>query len=342
MDLPYRLLATAPDGPVVTVDGASGAPGLELSHWPGNRTPEHLRHRLSTGIALRFAMLPPAEREQLAEGCTAVVNNHYDTDGLCAAWAVLNPERARAQAARLVAAAAAGDFMRVPDEHAFCIDALIQAVADPGRSPLPAKLRDADAPARHQAASDYVLEHLGDWLAADLGDAALAEHADRWGPPLERLRADFALLDDERTARRDLDDIDLVAFELPFGTPADALPGRHALFERGGRDRILVSARQRGDTSLLRLVVGTRSWFDLDPAEAPPPRFDLDAVAGRLTELEPGDDSIHWRSEGSQHASPELWFGTEEHTAYAEHHAGLRPTRLDAAAVLAAIDAAGD
>lgn len=338
MELPYRLLSEAPDEPVLTVDGKLGAEGLELSHWPGNRTPQHLRHRLSTGIALRFAMLPPAEREDLARGCTAVANNHYDTDGLLAAWAVLNPELARRHASRLIAAASAGDFMRVPDEHAFCIDVLVQAAADPERSPLGAKLRGLASFERYQRASEYVLGELERWLESELDDEPLARHAALWEPPLERLRQDLALLDDASVARRDLDDLDLAAIELPDGIDLDRLPGRHALFERAGRDRILLSAPQREGT-LLRLIVGTRSFFDLDPAEAPPARFDIERVCSRLAEQEDARDLIAWRSEGNAHASPELWFGTDEHTAYAEHHAGLVPSRLDASAVLAAIDA---
>ena len=342
MDLPYRLHDGSTEDPVLTVDGTTGAPGLELSHWPGNRTPPHLRHRLSTGIALRFAMLPEAERRELAEGCTAVVNNHYDTDGLCAAWTVLNPERARSLAQRLIAVAAAGDFQRVPDEHSFCVDVLIQCVAEPEQSPLRSSLRRLGPRERHQLASDYVLENLESWLASDLDEKPLARHADLWGPALERLRSDLALLDDERTARRELDDIDLVHYELPVGTTAEQLPGRHALFERGRRDRVLVSARQRDDRHLLRLIVGTRSFFDLDPAEAPPKRFDLERVTARLHEVEAANTECAWRDDGNHHASPELWFGTDEHTDYEEHNLGLRPSRLDATGVLAAIDSAAD
>ncbi|QDU69011.1 DUF6687 family protein [Engelhardtia mirabilis] len=342
MDLPYRLHDGSSTDPVLTVDGATGAPGLELSHWPGNRTPVHLRHRLSTGIALRFAMLPEAERRALAEGCTAVVNNHYDTDGLCAAWTVLNPERARSLASRLIAVAAAGDFQRVPDEHAFCVDVLVQAITDPERSPLKSSLRRLESRERHQLASDYVLEHLESWLGSELDERPLAKHADLWGPALERLRADLELLDDPRTLRRELDDIDLVLFELPRGTGVDAMPGRHALFERGGRDRVLVSARQADGRDLLRLIVGTRSFFDLDPAEAPPKRFNLERVAARLRELESATSDSAWQDDGNRHASPELWFGTDEHEDYEEHNLALHPSRLDATTVLAAIDHAAD
>ena len=48
------------------------------------------------------------ERERRAEGCVAVVNNHSDTDGLCATYAVLHPREALALEQELLDAAAAG------------------------------------------------------------------------------------------------------------------------------------------------------------------------------------------------------------------------------------------
>ena len=58
MDLPVRIVDGPPAEPVITVDGAIGAPGLNLSHWPGNTTPKELRHDLSTGSALA-SVSPP-------------------------------------------------------------------------------------------------------------------------------------------------------------------------------------------------------------------------------------------------------------------------------------------
>src|SRR5262245_35017088 len=95
MELPIRVSGAGGEAAaLLTVDGAWGAPGLNLSHWPGNATPADLRHELSTGSALRFARLAQAEREQRARGCTAIANNHFDTDGACALFAVRHPGRA--------------------------------------------------------------------------------------------------------------------------------------------------------------------------------------------------------------------------------------------------------
>ena len=94
MELPVRLFDADPGVSVICVDGVLGARGLELSHWPGNRTPVALKHELSTGCALAFARLSPSERERRADGAEAIVNNHFDTDGVLASFAARWPEEA--------------------------------------------------------------------------------------------------------------------------------------------------------------------------------------------------------------------------------------------------------
>ena len=142
MNLPYRFQEEPGDEPVLSVDGYFGAPGLNLSHWPGNETPEDLRHDLSTGSALLFAHLDEAERERRAAGCVAVANNHSDTDGLCATYAVLQPTEALSRERELLDAAAAGDFFQVPNEQAFCIDPLVSRWREPTTSPIAARLAE--------------------------------------------------------------------------------------------------------------------------------------------------------------------------------------------------------
>ncbi|MEO0652416.1 MAG: DUF6687 family protein [Planctomycetota bacterium] len=334
--LPYRLVSEAPTEPVLTVDGAFGAPGLELSHWPGNRTPRDLRHRLSTGSALAFAALPAAERARRTAGLTAVANNHYDTDGLCAAWVVLHPERALGLREPLLHTAACGDFFQLPNEAAFARDVLIQACVDRERSPLAEALRGLDDHARRERASAYVLERLGDWLASGLEDAPLADHRECWLPALERLRADLAALDLAEV--HSVGALDLTCFRVESAANRPSAPGRHACFGRTARDRVLCSVATDGGWHH-RLVVGTRSWFDLDPAEAPPARFDLEAAVERLEALEPARDAHRWRCDSGPHPSPELWFGGPSHAAFEEHHADLAPSRLDPEAVVAALEA---
>ena len=313
MDLPVRIDPELPADPVVSVDGAWGARGLNLSHWPGNATPRDLRHDLSTGCVLRWARLGREERERRAAGCTAIVNNHYDTDGACALFAARFPERALEREERLLAAARAGDFFRIPDERALALDALVGGLEGGA-----------------QERTDHLLAELPKML-----DARELPRPDLWRPVVEDARADIRDLG--ACERRDDPALALVTWTAPRATrssrphaPANGFdPGRHPLFELADVDRVLVVAPGPDGTSY-RLVISTLSWFDLEPAR-PLPRPDLPALAARLNELEGTDPAspLAWRAQPRSNASPELWFGAAELESFAEHSPALRPSSLD-------------
>lgn len=327
MDLPLRILAEAPAERVISVDGFFAAPGLNLSHWPGNATPAALKHDLSTGIALNFSRLPEGERAALTEGCTALVNNHYDTDGVLAMFALRHPDAALPRAQAMLDAATSGDLFRAPDEQAYAIDLIVTHMADPERSPLAAELAGLDGCARHERATLACLD-----LLPGLLDGELEPHADLWRAGLDRLAADQALL--ERSALDELVHLDLGVWTL--SEPGD--PGRHAFWSRSDPDRQLILGPQAGGTTA-RLVIGTKSFFDL-VSERPQPRPDLGALAERLNRSEgcAAGDEVRWRSQSPTGASPELWFGVEDHPDYAEHAAPvLRPSAQDPLAIKAAV-----
>lgn len=321
--LPFRLVDAAPAEPVISVDGAFGARGLNLSHWPGHATPAALRHELSTGSALAFARLPAAEREALSAGAEAVVNNHYDTDGACALFALLEPELALAHERALLEAAAAGDFFEVPSELAFCIDTAVGQLGDERRSPLARELRGLDERARHERCLAWLFEHFPALLAGDLAPARGLYELE-----LDQLRGDrWRLAQAERT---DLESAQLTHWVLARPLLAGADPGRHALFGSSGMDRQLVSF-PRGGGWCHRLVIGTRSWFDL-PGRERRPRPALAALAAELAQLEgaPARADASWRAQAADSPSPELWFGTSALELFAERNAALWPSRLAA------------
>lgn len=327
MDLPFRIQSEPGDEPLLSVDGAFGAPGLNLSHWPGNATPADLRHDLSTGIALAFARLDADERARRAAGCVAVANNHYDTDGVLAAFAVLAPDAALPRAAAMLDAAAAGDFFRCPTELAFQIDRVVTEYADPARSPIADRFAGLDDRARWEAATRALFEVLPRLLDGDV-----EPERELWHASLERLRADR-----ERIEAAPLDDLvhlDAAVFTAPPGDAAPFDPGRHAFFERVHADRVLLLGARDGGTSA-RFVLSTKSFFDL-ATERTQPRPDLPALAARLNELEgtAPDGEVAWRHQSPTGASPELWFGRAGLPLYAEH-AGefLAASRVDPLAI---------
>ena len=319
VDLPIQILDQAPQAPVISVDGVFSAPGLNLSHWPGNSTPSHLKRDLSTGIALAFMELDREERSSLTAGCTALTNNHYDTDGVLAMFALTRPEEAIPRAEAMLACAAAGDLFALPSEEAFCVDLVVTHMADPLRSPLDlGGLCDRD---RYERATAELLEQLPALLDGDL-----EAYSTLWEPELGRLRKDLALL--ESSALDELVHLDLAVWTVPAGGD----PGRHALWGRSGMDRQLVLAPGPEGTTA-RMLLGTRSWFDL-VSKKPQPRPDLPALAVHLNERAAG-----WQHQSPDGASPELWFGTPGLASFSEHAGdhllpcALEPLEIKAAAV---------
>ena len=328
MQLPVRILGAAPSEPVFLVDGVFDAAGLNLSHWPGHRTPAHLRHDLSTGSVLAFARLPEAERRALTAGCVAIANNHYDTDGTCALFAARHPELALPRAQALLDAARAGDFFQLPSRAAFRIDAIVGGLGEPA-SPLADSLRGLDDLARWQALTDHLLERF-----AALLDGDVAPYAALFEGPEARLDADFAAL--AAAARTEHAALDLCVYR----GPADFGPGRHAFHGASAQFRVLLLG---GDDAraTARLVFSTLSWFDL-VSRPRLPRPDLDALAARLNSLEgtAADADVAWRAQPITGAAPELWFGAAGVPKFAEHNEHLAPSALGARRIEAEVRAA--
>ena len=319
MNLPYRFQEEPGTEPVLSVDGYFGAPGLNLSHWPGRETPEDLRHDLSTGSALLFARLDEGERARRAEGCVAVVNNHSDTDGLCATYAVLHPEQALRRETELLEAAAAGDFFQVPSDQAFCIDHLVSRWREAETSPIAARLAECpDEAAQRQLVIVDLLERLPSWL-----EGGYTEHEEIYGPALERMRADVGSL---KSAARD----DLVHFDLTVWTgkaESRFTPGRHALYHETEADRVLLLSPSAEGTRC-RFIINTTSWFDMVTREQLE-RPDLQALCAKLQELEraAGSDA-EWHTHDSTNPAPELWCGAAGQPSFDEHNELLKPSML--------------
>lgn len=311
MKLPLRIRSKAGTETLLSVDGAFGAPGLNLSHWPGNTTPAELRHDLSTGSALLFAELPQAERARLAAGCTEICNNHVDTDGIFAMFAVAEPELALRHKDQLLKGAFAGDFFAPVDDEARTLDALMTACFDAEQSPWRGETAGFDEDARHT----YDVQQLALRLPAIL-NGELAQYEALWKPVLEDWQADKRDL--EGVSLDDLTHLDFCVWTAALNasstrthSPTEFFdPSRHALFPAKHSDRVLVvGPRSTGTT--YRFLISTLSWFDQD-SRACLPRPVLAQLADVLNELEgtTPNDVAAWHAHADLGASPELWFGT--------------------------------
>jgi hypothetical protein len=109
----------------IIVDGNQCGVGLQLSHWPGNTTPAQFKADLSLEIVLRLLNSPGAATG--LSDVALVTNDHYDTDGLLAVWALLNPLEALRHMAALRAAAEAGDFYEFTSPEAVRVIGKVSA-----------------------------------------------------------------------------------------------------------------------------------------------------------------------------------------------------------------------
>lgn len=91
----------------LAVDGAIAGAAAIYSHWQGDHTtPAELQADTSTAMVVRAAQDP----HRWLAPFSFICNNHIDADGLLAVMAACRPDLAREHAARLIAAASAGDF----------------------------------------------------------------------------------------------------------------------------------------------------------------------------------------------------------------------------------------
>jgi hypothetical protein len=141
----------------IIVDGNRCGVGLQLSHWPGNTTPTPFKADLSVEIVLRLLNSPGAAKR--LSDAELVTNDHYDTDGLLAIWALLNPSEAPRHAAALRAAAEAGDFYEFTSPEAVQFDLVVRAFESSERSLLPV-WTDESKEQRWQTATEAVLAEM--------------------------------------------------------------------------------------------------------------------------------------------------------------------------------------
>ena len=271
---------------VVFVDGTR-AGFRTLSHWPGQTTPEALRHDLSTGSALLWAQRAPDERLAILGSFSVVANTHYDTDGVLSTFAVRFPELALAHEDLLLRAAATGDFATWNGRDALALELLLMGLVEPGTEPLQLAA-DTPGPERWLAAYEHAHAELPRWLSDP--EAAAARHVER----LDRVCAEVEAI--ERAYELGADDLFVEPFDdldlsLVTTTRELTVVGWHRA--AGDASRVLM-VRPGDDGWRYRLVYRTTSWFEL-VSRPPGRRPDLAKVLARLRDLDP--DAPWWATD---------------------------------------------
>lgn len=276
-----RFVAYTPDlddVDKILVDGNEAGRGLQLSHWPGNTTPRRLKADLSVEIALRFVTDP--DYHASVRGREIVTNDHYDTDGLLAAWVVLNPTVAVDHANALIAAAEAGDFYEFTSPDAVKLDQTIQTFAEPERSPLATGGPEMSQADLEQRATDELLRLLPGLLYDVTG------YEELWRDGYEQTVRRLGWLNDRRVRVREWPQERLSTIESPEILDHFA----RNLFTSG--HRILEAVPQDAGTSYV-LYYRELLWYEIISRSTTPTHV-LTGAADRLNKLEPADTTGAW------------------------------------------------
>ncbi len=130
--LPYNRLGITPN--IIVDSVAIESTLLTLSHWPASGSPPQFKADLSAEIVFNFldsnCDWPDVSRAE------AVSNNHFDEDGLVGIYSLLNPEAAFEEREFLLDIATAGDFGTYKNREAAHVSFVLQAWAQPDKSPL--------------------------------------------------------------------------------------------------------------------------------------------------------------------------------------------------------------
>lgn len=274
--------------PHIVVDGPYGAGTvLGLSHWPNGGTPPELAADTSTEIVGRYLAAHPT-----GPPVALVTNNHFDEDGVLAAFLLLHPSDDPAIRARAVAAAEAGDFQVWSEpEAAWCAIALM-AMAERRTTPFPDVLRALNRAGGHDPAGAItvaILPHVGGLLADP------ARYRRLWEPVWARVLEDLALLAGGDATIEEIPGADLaiVRADRPL-SPFAVHPATTAMR--------IVTATPNG---VLRLEHRYETWVRF-VSRPLPARVDLRRVLPGLArhETRPGT----WRFDGVDHPQGRLVF----------------------------------
>ncbi len=274
--------------PHVVVDGPFGdGTVLGLSHWPNGRTPAALEADTSAGIVARYLDAAPS-----GPAVGVVTNNHFDEDGLLAAFLLLERPPPGELRARAIAAAEAGDFQTWTDPAAAWCAISLMAMAERPTTPLPDVMRALNRAGAHDPAGAITIALLPH-VAGVLGDPD--RYRRLWEPVWTRVEEDNALLDSGGATIEEIPDGDLaiVRAERPLSA--------FAVHPRITAMRVLTAT----PGGRLRLEHRYETWVRY-VSRPLPPRVDLSLLLPRLALIEtlPGS----WRFDGVDHPQARLVF----------------------------------
>jgi hypothetical protein len=280
--VPYSKLGGVPN---IIVDGAAQEDTvLTLSHWPGSGTPPEFRADTSTEIVLNYLTTPGAKK-QYAPKTRALSNNHFDEDGLCSVWAMLNPKLIERHRDLLVDVATAGDFSTYRRPQAAKIVFTIRSYADPEHSPVAKKLKADDG----SGSSSY--KALLPLLESFMEDTEM--YGPYWDGEWSAMLKSKTAMVMGQVELHEIPHVDLAVAQSPESL--------HPMVLYNQTERLRVLTATPGGYYCLRYRYETWVQFASRPVM---PRVDLGPFVTRLQERE--REHVDWTYDGNAAITPRL------------------------------------
>jgi hypothetical protein len=265
-----QYTANLQDVDKIIVDGNKCGLGLQLSHWPGNATPAEFKADLSLDIVLRLLVSPDPGMH--LSNYALVTNDHYDTDGLLAIWALLNPTRSPEHGPALQAAAEAGDFYEFTSPQAVQFDLIVRAFESPDRSPLAAHIAGLPSEQRWQIVTEAVLAEMPGLLYAP------QRYRDLWEEDYRKLLETISRIKAGAVKVREWPTEHLSVISGSF-------PLNHFTRNIAARGHRILESVRGGEGSTYELHYREFLWYDIVSRSRTPKHLLLGA-AEKLNELE--------------------------------------------------------
>lgn len=263
-----------PKNRTLVVDGLEDTL-YNLSHWPGNLTPDKYKADTTTEMALKWARDP--KREVWLKDVRYISNDHLDTDGVLSTWVMLNPDKALPYGDLLIDAATAGDFEVFTSEQGVKLTIAIETMADLFVTPFKDELAGMSESEKYH----YLYKKIHS-LLPDLMEN-LDTHDSLWKPRWNEIQS----------ARESMITGQTVVHQLPELTVflSDRFLPNYALLEQCDTALYLTLVRSFGGVEAV-LQYQPKLWFEL-VSQKRPEFVDLKPLAARLSGLETGLSGWH-------------------------------------------------
>jgi hypothetical protein len=246
-----------------------------LSHWPGNLTPEKYKADTTTEMALKWAGDP--QRDVWLKEVRYISNDHLDTDGVLSTWVMLNPDEALSSADLLIDAATAGDFEVFTSEQGVKLTIAIETMADLFVTPFKGELEGMSEAEKYH----YLYKKIHSLLPDLMHN--IETHDSLWRPRWDEIQSARESIVTGQTEVRKFPEVTVFL--------SDRFLPNYALLEPCDTELYLTLIHSFGGVEAV-LQYQPKLWFEL-VSQKRPAFVDLKPLAARLSQLETGLSGWH-------------------------------------------------